>query len=53
MTQSDSDDDVPIKRNQPPPKQIVSNPTPVNAAAPRTNGRFRFRARDKSINYNE
>ncbi|KAJ6642820.1 E3 SUMO-protein ligase PIAS3 [Pseudolycoriella hygida] len=38
LTQSDSDDDVPIKRNQPPPKQIASNSTTVNAAAaPRTN----------------
>ncbi|XP_037046219.1 E3 SUMO-protein ligase PIAS3 isoform X3 [Bradysia coprophila] len=40
LTQSDSDDDVPIKRNQPPAKQLVSNPPTVAAAAaaaPRTN----------------
>lgn len=55
LTLSDSDDDVPLKKNQPPPRQLVQNAAPANAtAASRTNnnGRFKFRAREK-INYNE
>lgn len=53
LTQSDSDDDVPIKRNQPPAKQLASNPTTVSAAVPPRNGRFTLRTRDKIVNYNE
>lgn len=55
LTLSDSDDDVPdvpVKRIQPPPKLLLANPTTATAA-PRTNGRFRFRTRDKFINYIE